>query len=153
MQNIVVASTRLLIKPTSIDGMQNKYKNEKNTEMQQAYLEMIECMKQNIGREEWGSDWNIYLLDGTCVGGVGFKGIPDKEGKVEIGYGIDEPFQRNGYATEAVGAMVKWALSNVDVQCVQAQTEDENEVSKKVLKKNGFIEVGWGDEGPLFEVR
>ena len=153
MQNIMVASSRLMIKPSSIEEMQNKYEKESDKEMQQAYLEMLECMKLNVGREEWASDWNIYLLDGTHVGGIGFKGVPDEEGKVEIGYGINEPFRRNGYATEAVGAMVKWALSNEDVRCVQAQTEDDNQISKKVIKKNGFIEVGLGNEGPLFEVR
>lgn len=45
----------------------------------------------------------------------------------------------------------EWALLEHDVSCVQAQTEDNNEISKKVLMKNGFQEVGRGEEGPLFE--
>lgn len=152
MSKRVVTSERLTIKSSSIEEMQKKYNEEQEAEMKQAYLEMIQCMKQIPGREEWACDWNIYLLNGTYVGGIGFKGIPNKEGKVEIGYGIDEAFRRKGYATEAVGAMLMWAMEQEDVSCVQAQAEEHNEGSKKVLKKNGFIESGNGSEGLLFEV-
>lgn len=114
---------------------------------------MTDEMKRNPGREEWASDWRICSFDGTIVGGIGFKGVPDKDGQVEIGYGIEPEYQNIGYATEAVKAMLEWALSESDVLCVQAQTESGNEKSKRVLKKNGFIEAGIGTEGPLFEVR
>lgn len=151
MKDISVISERLIMRPNSIEKMEEKYLGETNEEMKQAYHEMLQCMKKIQGREEWAADWSIYLLDGTCIGGIGFKGIPDEEGKVEIGYGIDESYRRMSYATEAVGAMLKWAMSKEDVKCVQAQTEEHNEISKRVLKKNGFIQVGQGCEGILFE--
>ena len=42
---------------------------------------------------------------GAEVGGCAFKGPPDADGMVEVAYGIDEPHQRKGYATEMTGAL------------------------------------------------
>ncbi len=153
MREICLRTKRLIIRPKDLDEMENLYQQEKDAEMKQAYREMVDEMKRSVGREEWASDWTICLLDGTTIGGIGFKGVPDQEGKVEIGYDIQPEFQNAGYATEATKAMLEWALSESDVLCVQAQTESQNEKSKRVLKKNGFAEVGIGTEGPLFEVR
>lgn len=104
-------------------------------------------------REEWACDWKVCLKDGTVIGGAAYKGIPDDQGNVELGYGIDESYQNQGYATEMTGLMVRWALEHEDVVCVQAQTDPENRKSQRVLAKNGFVHVGEGAEGPLFEVR
>ena len=154
MKNIEVRTSRLLIKPRSLEEMQTLYLNENDTEMKQAYYEMIEGMKKNKGQEEWTSDWNIMLLsDMITVGGIGFKGSPNEDGIVEVGYGIDENYRRNGFATEALDNIVKWALSFPEVKAVQAQTEVNNTISQKVLLHNGFQHVGQGAEGPLFEIR
>lgn len=40
------------------------------------------------------------------------KGQSDAAGCVEIGYGIDGAFQKNGYATEAVSALVQMACTS-----------------------------------------
>ncbi len=154
MKNIEVRTSRLLIKPRSLEEMQTLYLNEIDTEMKQAYYEMIEGMQKNKGKEEWTSDWNIMLLsDMITVGGIGFKGSPNEDGIVEVGYGIDENYRRNGFATEALNNIVKWALSFPEVKAVQAQTEVNNTISQKVLLHNGFQHVGQGAEGPLFEIR
>ena len=150
---ITVGSKRLTITSKSIEEMEQKYEAEQQEEMKQAYLEMVTEMKRLQGQEEWACDWTICLKSGIAIGGIGFKGIADEAGNVEVGYGIDEEYQNQGYATEAVGAMVQWALSHDEVLCVQAQTEAENEISQKVLRKNGFVRNGIGQEGPLFEVR
>ena len=150
---ITVTSSRLTITSKTIEEMEQKYQIEENEEMKQAYFEMVTEMKRIQGHEEWACDWTICLKSGIAIGGIGFKGIADEAGNVEVGYGIDEEYQNQGYATEAVGAMVQWALSHDEVLCVQAQTEAENEISQKVLRKNGFVRNGIGQEGPLFEVR
>ncbi len=47
----------------------------------------------------------------VLIGNGGFKGPRNDAGAIEVGYGILEPFQRNGYATEAVRELVDWALA------------------------------------------
>ena len=56
---------------------------------------------------------------------------------VEIGYGIDEEFKGQGYASEAIGA-VSWAMEQEDVLSVIAETEKDNIASYKVLQHIGM---------------
>lgn len=63
----------------------------------------------------WVTYWLIVVeQDGirTGTGMVGFKGVPDSAGSVEIGYGIDPAFRGKGYMTEAVRAMIDWAFQH-----------------------------------------
>lgn len=76
------------------------------------------------------------------VGSVVFHGAPDAEGAVEVAYGVEEESQGRGYATEAVGASVAWALSHEVVRVVRAATPPWHLPSKRVLEKCGFEQVG-----------
>lgn len=148
-----VKSKRLILIPKTLEEMQMVYEHEQDSEMKQAYLEMIEEMKKNPDNQIWATDWDINLLGGEHIGGIAFKGKPNERGEVEVGYGIDEAYRGQGYATEAVAAMLEWALAQEGVACVQAQTKEWNEISQKVLRNNHFKAAGQGQEGPLFEVR
>lgn len=152
MRKIVLRTSRLEIEPKTIEEMEVCYNKEVDKEMKQVYAEMIELMKQLIGNEEWASDWTIRLNNGKIIGGICFKGMADKHGVVEIGYEIYENFRNNGYATEAVGVLVHWALCENDVKIVIAETEKDNIVSQKVLKNSGFIYDGKGNEGLKFKI-
>lgn len=145
-----VRSNRLMIVPRTLDGMRALRDAEQDSEMHQAYSEMIAAMEPLGDNDYWACDWQISLVDGSSVGGIGFKGVPDERGCVEVGYGIDEAFQRRGYATEATRAMVGWALAQSGVRSVVAQTEPKNAISQKVLLASGFVHDGMGNEGPLF---
>ncbi len=82
------------------------------------------------------------------VGGGGFKGGP-VDGTVEVGYSTRVPFRRMGLATEAVGALTKWALDQHGVACVRAETSRENVDSIGVLSRLGYCRVGPGLEAGL----
>lgn len=97
----------------------------------------------------WYSPWEIVLREtNTAIGGIGFAGPPDEQGVAGFGYHIDERHQRNGYASEAVQGLIRWALSYEQVKALQASTLPDNKGSIGVLLKNGFTPVGEGeDEG------
>jgi len=145
-----VTSARLAIAPRTIDEMRALRDVEQDPEMRQAYSEMVAAMEPLGDADYWACDWLISRADGASVGGIGFKGAPDIRGCVEVGYGIDEAFQRRGYATEATRAMVEWALVQPGVRSVVAQAEPQNAISQKVLLASGFVRDGMGEEGPLF---
>lgn len=89
--------------------------------------------------------WHSFFLfirksDRVVVGSADFKDLPDKEGKVEIGYGLGKEFEHNGYMTEAIKAMCDWALMQEGVMAVIAETEVNNIPSQNVLKRCGFQE-------------
>ena len=115
-----------------------------------AYTEMLEGAINHPDRWEWYAIWMIERKDGTHIGELCFKGITEEE-TAEIGYGIAENYQGCGYATEAVSALVDWALKQPGVSCVTAETEESNIASQRVLQKSGFIPTGKvGEEGPLY---
>lgn len=152
MSHIVIETERLCISPKSIDEMKVLCNIESDPEMKKAYLEMLDAMLKSNGHEEWGAVWKINLKAGVSVGGICFKGAPDAGGTVEIGYGIDKAYRRRGYATEAVGGIVSWALAQDGVRYITAQTGPDNTISQKVLLENGFLRDGYGEEGPLYKV-
>lgn len=151
MKQIKMESQRLILMPKSLEEMEQLYKMEADEEMKKAYEEMIGEMKKLPELEVWGTDWTIALKNGTAIGGIGFKGAPDHEGAVEVGYGIDEEFRCQGYAKEALSAAVDWCFMQEGVFCVKAQTEPDNLISQKVLVHTGFVRNGCGEEGPMFK--
>ncbi len=82
----------------------------------------------------------------VIIGNIGFKGRPDPDGTVEIGYAMRPTFQGRGYATEAVHGLVTWAFSQPGVRRVAAETFPDLTPSIRVLEKNGFHPAGPGSE-------
>jgi RimJ/RimL family protein N-acetyltransferase len=92
-----------------------------------------------------------YLIDRqddpeVLIGVCGFKGRPDREGAVEIGYSMLSQYRNQGFATEAVSRLVSWAFSHGTVREVAAETFPYLSESIRVLEKNGFIFRGRGSE-------
>ena len=83
--------------------------------------------------------------DGCVVGDCGFHQLPDSEGVVEIGYGIADSARDRGYATEAVEALIGFALLQQGVRRVTAETTAANPASRRVLEKAGLRLLGEHD--------
>lgn len=88
----------------------------------------------------WFTYWLIVInAEKMGAGLVGFKGCPDQGGSVEIGYGINEQFRGNGYMSEAVKALIKWAFLHDNCTKVTATNVlATNFASQKVLLHSGF---------------
>ncbi len=82
----------------------------------------------------------------TLIGVAGYKGPPDAEGCVEVGYGIVADHQRRGYATEATRALVERTFRVPSVSAVVAETLPDLIPSIGVLAKLGFRLTGAGSE-------
>jgi len=90
--------------------------------------------------------WTIISKEGNkMVGDLCFIGEPNADGQVEIGYGTYEKFRRNGFMTEAVGGMVRWAAKQPCIKSIFASTKKSNIPSFVVLEKNNFIKAGETD--------
>jgi len=85
----------------------------------------------------WQTYWLIIIAENNFGAGLaGFKGYPDESGSSEIGYGIDPAYQNKGYMSEAVKALVDWALQHPFCKRVTATTV-ENLASRRLLEKLG----------------
>ena len=93
--------------------------------------------------DPWVLGFSLVLQGtGAVIGTCGFKGPPDRDGMVEIAYGIDSAHQNNGYATEAAEALVRFALASDNVRVVRAHTVDRTGASARVLAKSDFRPIG-----------
>ena len=84
----------------------------------------------------------------VVIGNGGFTGAPS-DGAVEIGYSIVPQFQRRGFASEAVRALVEWAFSHRSVDRVVARTLPDNPASRALLRNLGFRETAPLEPGML----
>jgi RimJ/RimL family protein N-acetyltransferase len=95
--------------------------------------------------------WSWYFLlrqpEGrVLIGNGGFKGRPDGQGIVEIGYSVLSEFHRKGYASEAAEGLIRWAFAHPEVTTVIAETFPSLPASVGLLEKLGFRLTGSGSE-------
>ncbi|WP_214851605.1 GNAT family N-acetyltransferase [Exiguobacterium sp. s193] len=101
----------------------------------------------------WGSWLIIRQADDVIIGDAGFKGKPNLNGEVEIGYGLLEQYWQNGYATEAVAGLIQWAQQTTSVLKVVAKTEATNQGSIRVLNKVNMERVQETDGMIYWEIQ
>jgi RimJ/RimL family protein N-acetyltransferase len=78
-------------------------------------------------------------VQGEAAGGIGLHGMKDVyRYNCEIGYWLSEIHWGKGIATEAVGAMVKFAFEQTQWLRLFASIFENNFASMRVLEKNGF---------------
>jgi RimJ/RimL family protein N-acetyltransferase len=86
--------------------------------------------------------YGVYQLvrssDGVVIGDIGFHGPPGQGGAVTVGYGLAPGARGHGYATEALRAVVAWALAQPEVGCVEADTTHANLPSQRVMERAGM---------------
>ena len=63
-----------------------------------------------------------------------------------VGYTVLARYQRRGYGSEAVSALVNWAFARPGVQRIVAETGHMNKASIRLLEKCGFEYAGRGFE-------
>ena len=69
---------------------------------------------------------------------IGHVGLSPYQNAVEIGYAVAESQFGKGFATQAVTAVSKWALSNLDIKFIYGIVACENKGSSRVLEKSGY---------------
>lgn len=95
----------------------------------------IESSNGPTGFESWVI---ISKKEMKIIGDIGFKGIPNHAGEIDLGYGIIASERRKGYAFEAAKSLTTWAFSNMEVKKITAKCLIENEGSFKTLEKLDF---------------
>lgn len=114
------------------------------------YPEIILVAYDKLRNDPSMLGWFFYLVvhqeDKRLIGAGGFKGRPDNNGTVEIGYEITPAYRDQGYGTELTQALVRFAFNHSYVQKVIAHTEEEYNAAVKVLQKSGMHFVGEAPE-------
>lgn len=151
MDEFILETERLYIIPFKLEALKLLLKNTKEFEKKYNVTyagEELTGFIYNIFRdqtrliEKYPSEhlfltfWFFMLKDERkLIGSACFKGAPNKNGEVEIGYGIEDSFKNQGYTTEAVKKMIEWALKEEGVSSVIAETDKGNLASQRILLK------------------
>ncbi|WP_291422990.1 GNAT family N-acetyltransferase [Deinococcus sp.] len=95
----------------------------------------------NAQQEIPGTFVAVHRQTAQAVGMLGSKGRP-RQGELEIGYGFSPVVWNQGYATEALSALLPHLLDWPGVHTLTAQTAPGNGASERVLEKSGFDRTG-----------
>ena len=148
----MIKNDRIKIYAASQEQMEKYIASETAEELKKAYGEMLEGCLAHPEEWDWYAMWMIEKTDGTHIGNLCFKGI-EAGCNPEIGYGILEEYRGQGFATEAVRTVLKWAFPHPKTKAVEAETDPDNAASQRVLMKCGFRPNGeTGEEGPRYIV-
>jgi ribosomal-protein-alanine N-acetyltransferase len=84
----------------------------------------------------------VEKMSRIIVAELGFKGGPDENAEIEIGYATYPEHRGKGYMTEAIQGICNWVEGRAEVRGINAETEESNKASIGVLQKNKFILFG-----------
>jgi len=83
----------------------------------------------------------ITLRNRTVIGACG---LVTQDNVPELGYWLGVDFWGNGYATEALHAVIDYAFTDLEHDALQAGARVTNPTSRRVLEKCGFQWTGVG---------
>jgi len=95
-----------------------------------------------VGR---GDAVHLMMLDraaGRMVGAISLFHADWEIRSAEIGYGVRSDARGRGYATEALAAVARWALTEGGIQRAWLTTNTDNAASARVAEKVGFRREG-----------
>lgn len=121
----------------------DEWPNEDTREIMPVLCEKLSRLPAPDGFGAW---LFIDKADNLILGDGGFKGQPDDNGVIDLGYGIIESKRRQGYALEAAQALIQWGMSQSNVKSITADCSKTNNASQGLLKKLGMREVKQDDE-------
>ena len=107
---------------------------------------MAGWLADGLHRLRRAGDWvHLMMLDragGRIVGSIGLFHADWEVRSAEIGYGVGSGSRGNGYATEALAAVSRWALADGGLQRVWLTANVDNVASVRVAEKAGFRREG-----------
>lgn len=107
--------------PQSFDGYIDWHQTQKDS------TDVYECKRYAITLKQ----------EDKLIGTVGM-GLEETLNEVELAYFLDEEYQRNGYATEAVKALFDWCMKVSDLKYMILTIDSTNKASCRTAEKAGF---------------
>src|SRR5579859_733084 len=109
----------------------------------------VEDSRDLIRRQhEWyaqreGIRWGITRKgDDTVIGSCGFFRFDEESQRAETGYEVGRAYWRQGVMSEALGAILTFAFTEIGLHRIEAVVDATNERSKGILRKLGFTHEG-----------
>ncbi len=144
-----IATKRLILRPPTLKDIEDIVENVNNIRVSR-YLAFVpypygikdakffvKFSKKNP------HNFGITLKStGKIIGMIGLMNLNDFMKRAEVGYWLGEKYWRQGIATEALRAIVKYSFRKLKLVRLQAGVAVENKASIRLLKKIGFKKEG-----------
>jgi [ribosomal protein S5]-alanine N-acetyltransferase len=109
----------------------------------------LDQLRRDSSVQPWLLRAMVDRVSGTLLGHIGFHSPPRPEylatiapDAVELGYTVHAPYRRQGYATEAVLALMHWAYSLHGQRCFFLSISPQNLASTAMAQSLGFAKCG-----------
>lgn len=114
----------------------------RESELEGAFPGYVVTLAADPSLASWLGRAIVLRERGLVIGSANLKGRPGPDGRVEIGYGLTDAYQGQGYAREAVTALVAYAFTRPGVLEVSAEIDPSNERSMHLVESLGFQPTG-----------
>jgi RimJ/RimL family protein N-acetyltransferase len=99
-------------------------------------------VKADPSTNKWFVRFIVLKDSKEVIGSTSFHGVPDENGMMEIGIGIEEPFRGKGYAREALRGMWNWVCGEPGVKILRYTVSPSNAPSIAIIEGFGFAYLG-----------
>jgi len=99
-------------------------------------------VKEDPTTNKWFVRFIVLKESKVVIGSTSFHGVPDENGMMEIGLGIEESYRNQGYAKEALLGMWRWVCGEPGVKTLRYTVSPENTPSVKIIEGFGFTYLG-----------
>jgi ribosomal-protein-alanine N-acetyltransferase len=121
----------------------------KNVEESEQFIQRI---NENFGNEA-NMIWAITLKSNPelMIGNLGFWRTDLPNHRAEIGYMLHPDYWRKGILTEALTKVIDFGFNEIKLHSICANINPENEASRSLLLKHGFVKEAYFREDYYFE--
>ena len=113
-------------------------------------LDTIPRILNNLNKVKSPSGFESWMVlnksTNTLIGDIGFKGLPNEHGEIDLGYGIINSETQKGYAKEAALGLIRWAFKQPGINTITASCSKENLASQRILTFLNFEKSGEDQE-------
>jgi RimJ/RimL family protein N-acetyltransferase len=99
-------------------------------------------VKADPTTNKWFVRYIVLKESKIVIGSISFHGIPDENGMMEIGLGIEETYRNQGFAKEALLGMWRWVCNEPGVKVLRYTVSPTNTPSVKIIEGYGFTYLG-----------
>lgn len=144
---------RLIVRSPTLDDVENLHARRNDPEVSALQdweypypLEKAQTLVASVieAGEPTNDEWWLGIVarhDGLVVGDLALH--LTWEGKTaEVGYSLDREYWSNGYASEALAALVDYLFDSLDVTRAFGMLDPANPASARVLERTGFLYEG-----------
>lgn len=87
-------------------------------------------------------DWVVTTRrDDDAIGTCTLYAVDTRLRRAEIGYALRADHRGRGLATDAVARVIAWAGGTLGLERIEAEVDEDNEASRRLLRRLGFIAV------------